>query len=275
MNKNSAIQILPPLLEVIRRFDLNPRKSLGQNFLLDLNITNRIARIGGDLTQNNIVEIGPGPGGLTRALLDNRAKQVTTVERDPRCAAAIHELAVYYPNKLKVVEGDALKIRIQDIAEPPIQIIANLPYNIATPLLLSWLRNLDGITHLVLMFQREVADRLAAKPRTKAYGRLSVITQWLCEVRPVFNLPKIAFIPPPKVISTVIELRPRPNPLAEAQFESLEAVTAAAFGQRRKMLRASLKSLDINPAKAGIDPTRRAEELIPEEFCALARLINI
>ena len=274
MNKNSAIQILPPLLEVIRRFDLNPRKSLGQHFLLDLNITNRIARIGGDLTQNNIVEIGPGPGGLTRALLDNRAKQVTTVERDPRCAAAIHELAVHYPNKLKVVEGDALKIRIQDIAEPPIQIIANLPYNIATPLLLSWLRNLDGITHLVLMFQREVADRLAAKPRTKAYGRLSVITQWLCEVRPVFNLPKIAFIPPPKVISTVIELRPRPNPLAEAQFESLEAVTAAAFGQRRKMLRASLKSLDINPAKAGIDPTRRAEELIPEEFCALARLIN-
>jgi len=274
MNKNLAIQRLPPVLEIIRRFDLNSRKSLGQNFLLDLNITNRIARIGGDLTQNNIVEIGPGPGGLTRALLDNRAKQVTTVERDTRCAAAIRELALYYPSRLKVFEGDALKIRVQDIAEPPIQIIANLPYNIATPLLLNWLRNLEGITHLVLMFQREVADRLAAKPGTKAYGRLSVITQWLCEVRPVFNLPKTAFIPPPKVISTVIELKPRPNPLAEAQFETLEAVTAAAFGQRRKMLRASLKSLGLNPVKAGINPTRRAEELIPEEFCALARLIN-
>ena len=196
------------------------------------------------------------------------------MERDPRCVAAIHELAAHFPNKLKIVEGDALKTRVQDLADPPIQIIANLPYNIATPLLLSWLRDLDGITHLVLMFQREVADRLAAKPGTKAYGRLSVITQWLCEVRPAFNLPKKAFIPPPKVISTVIELKPRPNPLAKAQFESLEAVTAAAFGQRRKMLRSSLKSLQINPAKAGIDPTRRAEELMPEEFCALARLIN-
>ena len=274
MNRSSRIQSLPPLLEVIRRFDLSPRKSLGQNFLLDLNITNRIARIGGDLTQYNIIEIGPGPGGLTRALLNNRAKQITTVERDPRCVAAIHELAADFPNTLKIVEGDALKTRVQDLAEPPIQIIANLPYNIATPLLLSWLRDLDGITHLVLMFQREVADRLAAKPGTKAYGRLSVITQWLCEVRPAFNLPKKAFIPPPKVISTVIELKPRPNPLAKAQFESLEAVTAAAFGQRRKMLRSSLKSLHINPAKAGIDPTRRAEELMPEEFCALARLIN-
>ena len=274
MNRSSRIQSLPPLLEVIRRFDLSPRKSLGQNFLLDLNITNRIARIGGDLTQYNIIEIGPGPGGLTRALLNNRAKQITTVERDPRCVAAIHELAAHFPNKLKIVEGDALKTRVQDLAEPPIQIIANLPYNIATPLLLSWLRDLDGITHLVLMFQREVADRLAAKPGTKAYGRLSVITQWLCNVRPAFNLPKKAFIPPPKVISTVIELKPRPNPLAKAQFESLEAVTAAAFGQRRKMLRSSLKSLHINPAKAGIDPTRRAEELMPEEFCALARLIN-
>ena len=274
MNRSSKIQSLPPLIEVIRRFNLSPRKSLGQNFLLDLNITNRIARIGGDLTQYNIIEIGPGPGGLTRALLNNRAKQITTVERDPRCAAAIHELAAHFPNKLKVVEGDALKTRVQDIAEPPIQIIANLPFNIATPLLLTWLRDLDGITHLVLMFQREVAERLAAKPGSKAYGRLSVITQWLCEVRPAFNLPKQAFIPPPKVTSTVIELKPRPSPLATAQFESLEAVTAAAFGQRRKMLRSSLKSLDINPAKAGIDPTRRAEELMPEEFCALARLIS-
>jgi len=274
MNRNSRIQSLPALLEIIRRFDLSPRKSLGQNFLLDLNITNRIARIGGDLTQYNVIEIGPGPGGLTRALLNNRAKQITTVERDPRCVAAIHELAAHFPNKLKNIEGNALKIRVQDLAEPPIKIIANLPYNIATPLLLSWLRDLDGITHLVLMFQREVADRLAAKPGTKAYGRLSVITQWLCEVRPAFNLPKKAFIPPPKVISTVIELKPRPNPLAKAQFESLEAVTAAAFGQRRKMLRSSLKSLNISPAKAGIDPTRRAEELMPEEFCALARLIN-
>ena len=274
MNRSSKIQSLPPLIEVIRRFNLSPRKSLGQNFLLDLNITNRIARIGGDLTQYNIIEIGPGPGGLTRALLNNSAKQITTVERDPRCVAAIHELAAHFPNKLKIVEGDALKTRVQDLAEPPIQIIANLPYNIATPLLLRWLRDLDGITNLVLMFQREVADRLVAKPRTKAYGRLSVITQWLCNVRPAFNLPKKAFIPPPKVISTVIELKPRPNPLAKAQFESLEAVTAAAFGQRRKMLRSSLKSLHINPAKAGIDPTRRAEELMPEEFCALARLIN-
>lgn len=273
MTDKSAIPNLMPLREVIRRFNLSARKSLGQNYLLDLNITNRIARTCGDLTKSSIIEIGPGPGGLTRALLANGANQVTVVEYDSRSAAAIRELTLHYPNRLTVIEGDALKIRIQDIAEPPIKIIANLPYNIATPLLISWLKDLDGIKKLVLMFQREVAERLIARPGTKAYGRLSVITQYLCEVSRAFNLPKKAFVPSPKVISTLVQLTPRSQPLAKVHFDSLEAVTAAAFGQRRKMLRSSLKPLGLNPAEIGIEPTRRAEELTPQEFCALARLL--
>ncbi len=273
MTNKSIIPDLPPLRDVIRHYNLSARRSLGQNYLLDFNITNRIARTCGDLTKSSIIEIGPGPGGLTRALLENGANQVTVVEYDSRSAAAIRELSLYYPSKLKVIEDDALKIRIQDIAQPPIKIIANLPYNIATPLLISWLKDLDGIEKLILMFQREVAERLIARPGTKAYGRLSVITQYLCEVTRAFNLPKDAFVPSPKVISTLVQLTPRSQPLAEIDFNSLEEVTAAAFGQRRKMLRSSLKTLGLNPAEVGIEPTRRAEELTPQEFCTLARLL--
>jgi 16S rRNA (adenine1518-N6/adenine1519-N6)-dimethyltransferase len=266
-----SIDTLPPLREVIRRFELSARKSLGQNFLLDLNLTDRIARAAGPLGDVDVVEIGPGPGGLTRALLANGARSIVAVERDPRAAEAIRELAGHFPGRLTVVEADALDITPRDLATAPFKIVANLPYNIATPLLIRWLRNLDGIAGMTLMFQREVADRLAAEPRTKAYGRLSVITQWLCEVRPAFNLPKDAFTPPPKVTSTVVNLAPRSAPLAPAGFAELERVTQAAFGQRRKMLRASLKPLGIDPAASDIDPARRAEELSVEEFCALAR----
>ena len=264
---------LPPLREVIRRFELSARKSLGQNFLLDLNLTDRIARAAGPLDNIDIIEIGPGPGGLTRALLANGARSVTAVERDPRAAEAIRDLAGHFPDRLSVVEADALDIVPQELVTPPFKIVANLPYNIATPLLIGWLRNLNGIAGMTLMFQREVADRLAAEPRTKAYGRLSVITQWLCEVRPAFNLPKNAFTPPPKVTSTVVSLTPRPEPLAPAGFAEMERVTQAAFGQRRKMLRASLKPLGIDPAACGIDPACRAEELNVEAFCALARAL--
>ena len=265
---------LPPLRDVIRRHEITARKSMGQNFLLDPNLTDRIARAAGDLTTVNVIEIGPGPGGLTRALLANGARHLTTIERDPRSAEAIRELVSHYPGRLQIIEADALEIRLQNLVEPPIKIAANLPYNIATPLLLGWLKDLGGIAGLTLMFQREVADRLAARPRTKAYGRLSVVAQWLCEVRPTFNLPKDAFTPPPKVTSTVVNLTPCLKPLAEARFEALEAVTAAAFGQRRKMLRASLKPLDIDPVACGIEPTQRAEDLLPEDFCALARLLD-
>lgn len=262
---------LPPLRDVIRRHGLRAKKSFSQNFLLDLNLTGRIARAAGALRGFNVIEIGPGPGGLTRALLAEGAERVIAVEHDPRCVEALGELTAVYGERLQVIEADALQTRPQDLASAPIKIVANLPYNISTPLLISWLRDLDGIQAMTLMFQREVADRLAARPRTKAYGRLSVITQWLCEVQPQFNLPKDAFTPPPKVMSTVVNLTPRPTPVADAEFAALEAVTQAAFGQRRKMLRASLKALGLDLSAAGVPETARAEELTPEQFCALAR----
>jgi 16S rRNA (adenine1518-N6/adenine1519-N6)-dimethyltransferase len=268
---------LPPLREVIRRYELGARKALGQNFLLDLNLTGRIARAAGPLDRSNIVEIGPGPGGLTRALLLAGARHVTAIERDARCVAALQELAAAFPGRLAIVEGDALAIDPAALVEAPRKIVANLPYNIATPLLLRWLSDIAAYESLTLMFQKEVAQRLAAVPRTKEYGRLSVLTQWLCEVRLVFDIPPQAFVPPPKVTSTVVQLTPRPAPLAPCRKVDLERVTAAAFGQRRKMLRASLKSLSANPLAlieaAGVDPTARAEELSIEQFCALARAL--
>jgi len=265
---------LPPLRDVIRRHGLSARRSFGQNFLLDMNITMRIVRAAGDLAGKTVFEVGPGPGGLTRALLASAAKEVVAVERDPRCVEALAELASVYPNRLSVIEGDAIETNAVELCDPPRAIIANLPYNIATPLLIGWLRDIQSYELLVLMFQREVADRLRAKPRTKAYGRLSVITQWLCDVRPAFNIPKDAFTPPPKVMSTVVSLRPHPAPRGNARWESLERITAAAFGQRRKMLRASLKPLGIDPTDADVDPTARAEELDVEQFCALARALE-
>ena len=262
---------LPPLRDVIKRFDLGARKSLGQHFLLDLNLCARIARTAGDLSNANIIEIGPGPGGLTRALLDAGATMVVAVEHDSRCVAALAELQDAYPDRLEIIEADALETDVAALVPAPRRVIANLPYNIATPLLLGWLRRINDFEGLTLMFQKEVAERLAAQPRDKSYGRLSIITQWLAEVRFEFNISNEAFTPPPKVASSVVSLTPRPVPLAPAEWESLEKVTAQAFGQRRKMLRSSLKPLKLDFAALGVAPTARAEELSVEQFCAIAR----
>ncbi len=265
---------LPPLRDVIKRFGLGARKSLGQHFLLDLNLCARIARAAGDLNAVNVIEIGPGPGGLTRALLDTGAAKVVAVEHDSRCVAALAELRDAYPDRLDILEADALKTDVSTLAPAPRWIVANLPYNIATPLLLDWLRRITAFEGLTLMFQKEVAGRLAAEPGNKSYGRLSVITQWLCEVRHEFNVSREAFTPPPKVASTVVSLIPRPAPLAPAQWERLERVTAQAFGQRRKMLRSSLKPLNLDFAALGIAPTARAEELSVEQFCAISQTLT-
>jgi len=266
---------LPPLRDIIRRFDLGARKALGQNFLLDLNLTRRIARAAAPLDQARIVEIGPGPGGLTRALLLEGAQHVTAIERDPRCIAALKELEAAFPGRLAIVEGDALEVDIPALVAAPRKIVANLPYNIATPLLIRWLGEARRYESLILMFQKEVAQRLVAAPGSAAYGRLSVLTQWLCDVRLLFDIPPQAFVPAPKVTSTVVQLTPRAAPLAACEQALLERVTAAAFGQRRKMLRQSLKSLGGDTAAliaaAGVVPTARAEELSVEQFCALAR----
>ena len=276
MPETSTPAALPPLREVIARHGLNAKRQLGQNFLLDLNLTGRIARAAGELKGMVVLEIGPGPGGLTRALLASEAERVIVVERDPRCLPALAELAGHYGSRLQVIEADALEIDEADILHGrPARLVANLPYNIATPLLLKWLARPTLFSSYTLMFQREVADRLTAEPRTKAYGRLSVAVQWRCQVRRLFDVPAQAFTPPPKVTSSVVQLVPRPEPLADADPAVLERVTAAAFGQRRKMLRAALRTLTPDPetllGRAGIEPTARAEELSVVEFCALAR----
>jgi 16S rRNA (adenine1518-N6/adenine1519-N6)-dimethyltransferase len=270
--------MVPPLREVIARHGIAARKNLGQNFILDLNLTRRIARAAGALERGTTIEIGPGPGGLTRALLAEGAGHVIAIERDPRCLAALQELAAAQPGQVEIIAGDALALDPATLGEAPRRIVANLPYNIATALLVKWLGRIAEYESLTLMFQREVAERLVAAPRGRAYGRLSVLAQWLCEVRILFDIPPRAFTPPPKVTSSVVRLVPRPVPLAPARKAMLERVTAAAFGQRRKMLRSSLKSLGlpVEPllAAAGVPPTARAEELSVGEFCALARLIE-
>ena len=251
------------------------RRALGQHFLLDLNLTRRIARAAGDLSQGTTIEIGPGPGGLTRSLLELGAARVIAIERDARCLGALGELAGAYPGRLEIIEGDALAIDAAALGAAPRRIVANLPYNISTALLIDWLPRIRAFTSLTLMFQREVAARLAAAPRTKDYGRLSVLTQWLAEVELLFNVAREAFVPPPKVLSTVVRLRPLARPLAAAEQDALETVAAAAFGQRRKMLRASLKRLGVDVAQllaaADLAPTARAEEVSVAGFCALAR----
>ena len=274
---------LPPLRETIRRHGLDARKSLGQHFLLDLNLTGRIARTAGDLSAGTTIEIGPGPGGLTRSLLSEGAGRVIAVERDDRCLAALDELAAAYPGRLETRAGDALETPLAELGSAPRRVVANLPYNISTALLTNWLQEIardPGVVEtLVLMFQKEVADRLVARPGTKDYGRLSVLTQWLNQARVVFNVPKEAFTPPPKIVSSVVRLDPRPQPLAPADPATLQRVTAAAFNQRRKMLRGSLKAVSAEPqalcAAAGIDPTARAEALSVEDFCALARVLEV
>jgi len=265
---------LPPLRDIIARYDLGAKKSLGQHFLLDQNLTDRIARAAGELNDVNVIEIGPGPGGLTRSLLAANPLQLFAIERDQRCIEALGELKSFFPNNLTIVSADALKIDISTLGEPPRRIVANLPYNISTALLINWLKQLDHVDQMTLMFQKEVVERIIAAPSSKAYGRLSVITQWLCETKFEFNVDKRAFTPPPKIMSSVLTLRPRAEPLYAARFEDLETVTAAAFGQRRKMLRSSLKSLDIDIAALGIDPTTRAENLTIEEFCRLAKAVE-
>ncbi|MBF0560884.1 MAG: 16S rRNA (adenine(1518)-N(6)/adenine(1519)-N(6))-dimethyltransferase RsmA [Alphaproteobacteria bacterium] len=272
---------LPPLRDVIARHGLAARKSLGQHFLFDLNITARIAQAAGDLSNGTVFEVGPGPGGLTRSLLACGAVRVIAVERDARCIAALGEVAAAYPGclevpRLEVIEGDALDVNLAAMGQPPRRIVANLPYNISTALLIKWLRDASAFTQMTLMFQKEVAERLTAAPRTKSYGRLSILTQWLCSVEILFDLNPRAFVPPPGVVSSVVQLTPRPVPLAPADFAVLERVTAAAFGQRRKMLRASLKPLGDAQAlceAAGVTPTARGEEVDVVGFCALARAV--
>lgn len=275
---------LPPLREVVAAHGLDAKKALGQNFLFDLNLTSRIARAAGPLEGALIIEIGPGPGGLTRALLAEGARKVIAVERDERCLAALAEIAAHYPGRLDVIAGDALEIDPGALVGDarPARICANLPYNIATALLTRWVEAEvwpPWFDRLTLMFQREVAERIVASPSQRAaYGRLAVLCNWRCETRILFDVSPAAFTPPPKVTSSVVELRPRAAPLpCEARL--LSAVTQAAFGQRRKMLRQSLKSLPVRDvfallAAAGIEPTARAEEIGVEGFAALARALR-
>ncbi len=275
---------LPPLREVIARHGLAARKSLGQHFLLDRNLTDRIARAAGDLSTGTTIEIGPGPGGLTRSLLRHGATRVVALERDPRAVAAIRELAVGFRERLAVVEADALVVDVASLGPTPRRIVANLPYNISTVLLTRWLHVIarqgpTSLESMTLMFQKEVVDRLVAQPRTKDYGRLSVLTQVVCQVARLFDITPTAFVPPPKVVSTVVRLVPRATLPAAADgapldLKTLEAVTAAAFGQRRKMLRTSLRAVFPKPGTVlegcGISETLRAEELEPSTFVALA-----
>jgi 16S rRNA (adenine1518-N6/adenine1519-N6)-dimethyltransferase len=275
----TSIDGLPPLRDVIERHGLQAKKSLGQNFLLDLNLTGKIARTAGDITQTTVVEVGPGPGGLTRALLLAGAKRVVAIERDERCLAALAEVAAHYPGRLEVVPGDALKTDFAALADSaePVRIVANLPYNIGTELLVRWLTVAEWppfYQSMTLMFQREVAERIVAKPGADAYGRLGVLAGWRTEARIAFDVPPQAFTPPPKVTSSVVHLVPREAPL-RAEVKKLGRVTEAAFGQRRKMLRQSLKSLGGERLleAAGIDGTRRAETLDVEEFVRLANSV--
>jgi 16S rRNA (adenine1518-N6/adenine1519-N6)-dimethyltransferase len=273
-----AIDGLPPLRDVIARHDLVAKKQLGQNFLLDLNLTAKIARMAGDLTGFDVLEIGPGPGGLTRGLLAEGARRVLAVEKDPRAMGALAEIAAAYPGRLEVINADALTLDTSAHLTAPIKIVANLPYNVGTELLIRWLTPPEWppFWHsLTLMFQREVADRIVAKPGSKAYGRLALLAQWRADPRIVMSLPPEAFLPAPKVHSAVVHLIALPAPRFAANAKTLERVTAAAFNQRRKMLRASLRGLapDIEDRliAAGIQPTQRAEEIGLEQFCALAR----
>ena len=277
----SQIDSLPALREVIAANDLSARKSLGQNFLLDLNLTAKIARQAGPLDGCDILEIGPGPGGLTRGLLAEGARFVLAIEKDYRCLTALHQISNAYPERLTVLEGDALSIDPLQYLTPPIKVAANLPYNIGTELLIRWLTPPQWPpfwTSLTLMFQREVADRIVAQPGSKAYGRLALLAQWRCDPQIVMSLPPEAFTPPPKISSAVVHFTALPTPRFPADPKVLERVIAMAFNQRRKMLRSALKGLgpDIEDrlVAAGLKPTERAEQVSLEGFCNLARQIQ-
>ena len=268
---------LPSLKEVINTHGLRAKRSLGQNFLLDPSILSHIVKAAGSLQGRTVVEVGPGPGGLTRYILEHPIEHLYVIEMDSRCIEIMEELQEHYLEQLSIITGDALKIDCSQLGQPPRKIISNLPYNISVPLLFQWLEHIEDFESLTLLFQKEVAKRITAQPRTSDYGKLSIMTQWCCDVSKVFDIPAGAFLPAPKVTSTLVNIRPKPAP-AKVDDKALQAVTQAGFNQRRKMLRASLKSIVSDPLslleKAGIEPTRRAEELSVDEFCHLANAFS-
>ena len=271
---------LPPLKDVISRHQLRAKKSLGQNFLLDLNLTSKIARYAGNLDQFDILEIGPGPGGLTRSLLNEGARKVVAIEKDSRCIEALEEIQATFPGRLKLLQGDALSTNASEHLADPVRIIANLPYNIGTELLVRWLTSKTWPSFwqsMTLMFQKEVANRIVASPGSKAYGRLSVMSQWRCDTKIVFNVPSSAFTPPPKVESTLVHFEALKEPKFPAEVEVLEFVVSKAFNQRRKMLRGALKGYFQNVEEGllsiGVLPTKRAEDITVQEYCAMSQIL--
>ena len=271
---------LPPLKDVISKHKLSAKKSLGQNFLLDLNLTSKIARYAGNLEQSDVLEIGPGPGGLTRSLLNEGARKVVAIEKDTRCIAALEEVQTQFTGKLKIVQGDALSTEVRQYLTHPVQIIANLPYNIGTELLVRWLNSTTWPSFwqsMTLMFQKEVANRIVASPGSKAYGRLSVMAQWRCNTKIAFNIPATAFTPPPKVESSIVYFEALKEPRFPAEVNKLEFVVSKAFNQRRKMLRGALKGHFKNVEEGllaiGVVPTKRAENVTIQEFCLMAQIL--
>ena len=271
---------LPPLKDVISRHQLRAKKSLGQNFLLDLNLTSKIARYAGNLDQFDILEIGPGPGGLTRSLLHEGARKVVAIEKDNRCIEALEEIQATFPGRLKLLQGDALSTNASEHLADPVRIIANLPYNIGTELLVRWLTSKTWPSFwqsMTLMFQKEVANRIIASPGSKAYGRLSVMSQWRCDTKIAFNVPATAFTPPPKVESTLVHFEALKEPKFPAEVEVLEFVVSKAFNQRRKMLRGALKGYFQNVEEGllsiGVLPTKRAEDITVQEYCAMSKIL--
>ena len=271
---------LPPLKDVISKHQLRAKKSLGQNFLLDLNLTSKIARYAGNLDQFDILEIGPGPGGLTRSLLNEGARKVVAIEKDSRCIEALEEIQATFPGRLKLLQGDALSTNASEHLADPVRIIANLPYNIGTELLVRWLTSKTWPSFwqsMTLMFQKEVANRIVASPGSKAYGRLSVMSQWRCDAKIAFNVPASAFTPPPKVESTLVHFESLKEPKFPAEVEVLEFVVSKAFNQRRKMLRGALKGYFQNVEEGllsiGVLPTKRAEEITVQEYCAMSQIL--
>ena len=271
---------LPPLKDVISKYEIRAKKSLGQNFLLDLNLTSKIARYAGNLKQSDVLEIGPGPGGLTRSLLNEGARQVVSIEKDNRCIAALEEIQSLFPGRLRLLQGDALSMNVTQYLTDPIKIIANLPYNIGTELLVRWLNSKNWPSFwqsMTLMFQKEVANRIVARPGCKAYGRLSVMSQWRCNTKIAFNIPATAFTPPPKVESAVVHFEALNEPKFPAEVDKLEFVVSKAFNQRRKMLRGALKGHFINVEEGlfsiGVLPTKRAENITVQEYCAMSQIL--
>ena len=271
---------LPPLKDIISKYEIRAKKSLGQNFLLDLNLTSKIARYAGNLKHSDVLEIGPGPGGLTRSLLNEGARQVVSIEKDNRCIAALEEIQSLFPGRLRLLQGDALSMNVTQYLTDPIKIIANLPYNIGTELLVRWLNSKNWPSFwqsMTLMFQKEVANRIVAHPGSKAYGRLSVMSQWRCNTKIAFNIPATAFTPPPKVESAVVHFEALNEPKFPAEVDKLEFVVSKAFNQRRKMLRGALKGHFINVEEGlfsiGVLPTKRAENITVQEYCAMSQIL--